>query len=101
VADPQISLTSAIEACNILFSFNITPYVSQMNSEAPERGWENANSLATSTKEMGPGTWQDALDDHFNDWNHKKIVGLGSFFVRERKESCHKHDDSSSGAIGD
>jgi hypothetical protein len=26
---------------------------------------------------MGPGTQRDVLDNHFNDWNHKKIIALG------------------------
>ncbi|KAJ7099168.1 hypothetical protein C8R44DRAFT_747853 [Mycena epipterygia] len=70
---PKFHLPAHIEACNILFSFNLTPFVGQTDGEAPERGWANANPLASSTKEMGPGARRDALDDHFNDWNHKKI----------------------------
>jgi hypothetical protein len=27
---------------------------------------------------MGPGSRRDALDDHFGDWNWKKVVGLGT-----------------------
>ncbi|KAJ7761424.1 hypothetical protein B0H16DRAFT_1312223 [Mycena metata] len=74
---PKFHLPAHIEACNILYSFNLTPYVGQTDGEAPERGWANANPLAASTKEMGPGARRDTLDDHFNDWNHKKIVALG------------------------
>ncbi|KAJ7314860.1 hypothetical protein DFH08DRAFT_917800 [Mycena albidolilacea] len=84
---PKFHLPAHIEACNILFSFNLTPYVGQTDGEAPERGWANANPLATSTKEMGPGARRDALDDHFNDWNHKKIVGLGSFLLERGKKA--------------
>ncbi|KAJ7729133.1 hypothetical protein B0H14DRAFT_3518394 [Mycena olivaceomarginata] len=57
----------------------------------PERGWANANPLASSTKEMGPGARRDALDDHFNDWNHKKIWGWESFageVEKKRQWSC-------------
>ncbi|KAJ7104828.1 hypothetical protein C8R44DRAFT_639918, partial [Mycena epipterygia] len=78
---PKFHLPAHIEACNILFSFNLTPFVGQTDGEAPERGWANANPLASSTKEMGPGARRDALDDHFNDWNHKKIVGLGGYLL--------------------
>ncbi|KAJ7683477.1 hypothetical protein B0H14DRAFT_2422415 [Mycena olivaceomarginata] len=78
---PKFHLPVHIEACNILFSFNLTPYVGQTDSEVPEQGWANANPLATSTKEMGPGAQRDALDDHFNDWNHNKIMGLGKFLL--------------------
>ncbi|KAJ7077348.1 hypothetical protein C8R44DRAFT_655086 [Mycena epipterygia] len=74
---PKFHLPAHIEACNILYSFNLTPYVGQTDGEAPERGWANANPLAASTKEMGPGARRDTLDDHFNDWNYKKIVALG------------------------
>ncbi|KAJ7748905.1 hypothetical protein B0H16DRAFT_1847881 [Mycena metata] len=79
---PKFHLPAHIEACNILYSFNLTPFVGQTDGEAPERGWANANPLANSTKEMGPGARRDALDDHFNDWNHKKIVGLGEFLLK-------------------
>ncbi|KAJ7113288.1 hypothetical protein C8R43DRAFT_1138715 [Mycena crocata] len=78
---PKFHLPAHIEACNLLYSFNLTPYVGQTDGEAPERGWANTNPLANSTKEMGPGSRRDALDDHFNDWNHKKIIGLGAFLL--------------------
>jgi hypothetical protein len=74
---PKFHLPAHIEACNLLYSFNLTPHVGQTDGETPERGWANANPLATSTKEMGPGARRDALDDHFNDWNYKKILALG------------------------
>ncbi|KAJ7280892.1 hypothetical protein C8J57DRAFT_1057508 [Mycena rebaudengoi] len=74
---PKFHLPAHIEACNLLFSFNLTRDVGMTDGEAPERGWANANPLATSTKEMGPGSRRDHLDDHFNDWNYKKIVAFG------------------------
>ncbi|KAJ7791277.1 hypothetical protein B0H14DRAFT_3567333 [Mycena olivaceomarginata] len=83
---PKFHLPAHIEACNIRFSFNLTPFVGQTDGEAPERGWANANPLANSTKEMGPGARRDALNDHFNDWNHKKIVGLGEFLLERAKK---------------
>jgi hypothetical protein len=86
---PKFHLPAHIEACNILFSFNLTPFVGQTDGEAPERGWANANPLVGSTKEMGPGACCDALDDHFNDWNHKKIVGLGQFLLERVKKAVN------------
>ncbi|KAJ6478450.1 hypothetical protein DFH09DRAFT_1253383 [Mycena vulgaris] len=74
---PKFHLPAHIEVCNLRFSFNLTRDVGQTDGEAPERGWANANPLARSTKEMGPGSRRDTLDDHFNDWNHKKIIALG------------------------
>ncbi|KAJ7609754.1 hypothetical protein DFH06DRAFT_1016897 [Mycena polygramma] len=87
---PKFHLPAHIEACNILYSFNLTPFVGQTDGEAPERGWANANPLASSTKEMGPGARRDALDDHFNDWNHKKIVGMGDWLLEKAKRAVEK-----------
>ncbi|KAJ6532331.1 hypothetical protein DFH09DRAFT_1408462 [Mycena vulgaris] len=74
---PKFHLPAHIEACNILFSFHLTRYVGMTDGEAPERGWSNLNPLATSTAEMGPGMRRDTINDAFNDWNHKKIIGFG------------------------
>ncbi|KAJ7120853.1 hypothetical protein C8R44DRAFT_920339, partial [Mycena epipterygia] len=74
---PKFHLPAHIEACNIGFSFLLTRYVGQTDGEAPERGWANINRLATSTREMGPHLRREVLDDHFNDWNWKKILAMG------------------------
>lgn len=81
---PKFHLPAHIEACNLKFSFNLTRDVGRTDGEAPERGWADANPLARSTKEMGPGFRRDTLDDHFNDWNHKKIIALGAYADRFR-----------------
>lgn len=75
---PKFHLPTHIELCNILFSFNLTPFVGRTDGESPERGWASANHLANSTSISGPGTRRDAIDYHFQDWNWKKIVALGS-----------------------
>ncbi|KAJ7797779.1 hypothetical protein B0H14DRAFT_3493267 [Mycena olivaceomarginata] len=84
---PKFHLPAHIELCNLKFSFHLTPDVGQTDGEAPERRWADANPLARSTKEMGPGARRDALDDHFNDWNHKKIVGLGRTLRRKTENA--------------
>ncbi|KAK7044331.1 CxC2 domain-containing protein [Favolaschia claudopus] len=80
---PKFHLPAHIEDCNILYSFNLTPFVGRTDGEAPERGWANINSIAPSTKEMGPGARRDALDDQFNDSNHKKIIGMGKSLLEK------------------
>ncbi|KAJ7198441.1 hypothetical protein C8J57DRAFT_1635386 [Mycena rebaudengoi] len=80
---PKFHFPTHIEACNLLFSFNLTRDVGDTDGEAPERGWANTNPLASSTTQMGPGARRDLLDDHFNDWNHKKIVGFGRLMRRK------------------
>ncbi|KAJ7153131.1 hypothetical protein C8R43DRAFT_1126970 [Mycena crocata] len=84
---PKFHLPAHIEACNLNFSFNLTRWVGRTDGEAPERGWVNANPLAGSTKEMGPGARRDALDNHFNDWNYKKIIALGRVMLEKMEEA--------------
>ncbi|KAG2035436.1 hypothetical protein BDR03DRAFT_934910 [Suillus americanus] len=59
------------------FSFNFGKNVGHTDGEAPKRGWANINRVASSTKEMGPGACCNTLDDHFLDWNWKKVMMLG------------------------
>ncbi|KAJ7818572.1 hypothetical protein B0H14DRAFT_3473649 [Mycena olivaceomarginata] len=75
---PKFHLPAHIEVCNLVFSFNLTPFVGQTDGEAPERGWADTNQLANSTSISGPGARRDALDAHFQYWNWKKIVSLGN-----------------------
>ncbi|KAJ7627172.1 hypothetical protein FB45DRAFT_749912, partial [Roridomyces roridus] len=42
---PKFHLPAHIEACNLLFSFNLTPWVGQTDGEAPERNWANTNKI--------------------------------------------------------
>ncbi|KAJ7716378.1 hypothetical protein B0H16DRAFT_1741305 [Mycena metata] len=84
---PKFHLPAHIEACNIKFSFNLTRHVGQTDGEAPERGWANANPLAGSTREMGPGARRDKLNEHFNDLNWKKTIGLGRALEKKMRKA--------------
>ncbi|KAG1875869.1 hypothetical protein C8R48DRAFT_745561 [Suillus tomentosus] len=68
-----------ITACQTNFSFNWTPGV--------ERGWADINRVAASTKEMGPGSRREVLDDHFGDWNWKKVTTFGRVLLCKIKEA--------------
>ncbi|KAJ7092128.1 hypothetical protein C8R43DRAFT_908179, partial [Mycena crocata] len=80
---PKFHLPAHIELCNINFSFLYTRYVGQTDGESPERGWSHINPLATSTREMGPHLRREVLDDHFNDCNWKKILGMEKNFLEK------------------
>lgn len=75
---PKFHLPAHIEKCQTAYSFNLTYGVGRTDGEAPERGWSFIDPLSTSTKEMGPASYRETIDDHFSDWNHKKVVGLGT-----------------------
>jgi hypothetical protein len=34
-------------------------------------------------QEMGPGAWQDMIDDHAAAWNWRKIACFGAFFAMQ------------------
>lgn len=74
---PKFHLPAHVLSCQTTYSFNFIKGVGRTDGEAPERGWADINPVATSTREMGPGSRRDTLDDHFNDWNWKKVCLMG------------------------
>ncbi|KAG1796695.1 uncharacterized protein HD556DRAFT_1441381 [Suillus plorans] len=46
-----------------------------------------------STKEMGPGARRDTLDDHFRDWNWKKITLLGQVLLQKVIEAVRAEQE--------
>ncbi|KAK0478018.1 hypothetical protein EDD18DRAFT_1087465, partial [Armillaria luteobubalina] len=84
---PKFHLPAHILKCRNDFSFNFSAKVGRTDGEAPERGWAATNALANSTKEMGPGSRRDTLDDHFGDYNWRKIVILASIICEKYKDA--------------
>jgi hypothetical protein len=78
---PKFHLPAHIEKCQTTFSLNLEVGVGRTDGEAPERSWADHNRAAPSTKEMGPGTRRDHLDDHFGDSNWKKTIKLGEHLL--------------------
>jgi len=76
---PKFHLNAHIKKCRLEYSFNLVPGVGRTDGEAPERGWSESNAMAASTKEMGPGSRRDTLDDHFGDRNWAKTVQMGTY----------------------
>lgn len=63
------------------YSLNFKRGVGRTDGEEIERNWFRHNSTATSTREMGPGSRHDTLDDHFGWNNHLKMIKLGKLIV--------------------
>lgn len=78
---PKFHLPAHVEKCQTNYSFNLVPGVGRTDGEAPERGWADINSVATSTKEMGPGSRRDTLDDLFGARNWLKITKICKFLT--------------------
>ncbi|KAF8873302.1 hypothetical protein BD779DRAFT_1679267 [Infundibulicybe gibba] len=81
---PKFHLPVHVAACRTKFSFNLTKGVGRTMAK-PERVWSEADPLAPSTKEMGPGSRRDTLDFHFGDSNWRKFTGLGVTLMRRLK----------------
>ncbi|KAJ8515159.1 hypothetical protein ONZ45_g7382 [Pleurotus djamor] len=84
---PKFHLFAHRTACHIEYSFNLTPRVGRTDGESPERGWAAMNPIASSTKEMGPGSRRDTLDDHFGDYNWRKVISLHSTLLTRFEEA--------------
>ncbi|KAF8191380.1 hypothetical protein BJ912DRAFT_849516 [Pholiota molesta] len=78
---PKFHLPAHVQKCQTKYSFNFNPKVGRTDGEGVERGWAHINPVASSTREMGPGARRDTLDDHFSDWNWKKITKLRASFM--------------------
>jgi hypothetical protein len=75
---PKFHLPAHVAKCQTSFSFNLTCGVRRTDGEAPERGWSNINPLSSQTKQMGPALRCETINDHFGDWNHKKVIWFGT-----------------------
>ncbi|KAJ7578105.1 hypothetical protein C8J56DRAFT_797719 [Mycena floridula] len=71
---PKFHLPAHIPKCHRQFSFNFLRGCGRTEEEAVERAWSKLNPLAWSTKEMGPGSRWDTLNDHIGHSNWKKIA---------------------------
>ena len=62
--------------CQNNLSLSYIPGVGRTCGEDVETSWAHTNSLAPSTREMGPGARIETLNDHWNGWNFRKIIGF-------------------------
>ena len=70
--------------CQNNLSLSYIPGVGRTCGEDVETSWAHTNSLAPSTRKMGLGAHRETLNDHWNGWNFRKIVGfrkLNLFFT--------------------
>ncbi|KZV78450.1 hypothetical protein EXIGLDRAFT_583632, partial [Exidia glandulosa HHB12029] len=62
------------EDCRSTNDIHIQPGVGQLDGDNPERVWAVLGRLGTSVQEMGVGAREDMLNEHFSDWNMRKLV---------------------------
>ena len=74
---PKFHLPGHGTPCQTEYSFNLLKGVGRTYSETIEQEWAHINLAALLTREMGPGACHLTLDDGWNWWNWKKILGMG------------------------
>ncbi|KAG1845339.1 hypothetical protein F4604DRAFT_1688751 [Suillus subluteus] len=89
---PKFHLPVHILSCQTTYSINLIKGMARTDGEAIECDWSNINLIATSTWEMGPGSRHDILDDHFGDWNWRKVCNLGPLLLCKLKQAIHERD---------
>ena len=64
------------EKCRENFCLSYMKGAGRTCGEEIESSWSHTNPLAASVCEMGPAACHDTLNDHWNRWNFRKIVGF-------------------------
>ncbi|KAJ7839074.1 hypothetical protein B0H13DRAFT_1650401 [Mycena leptocephala] len=84
-AIPKMHIHAHTLLCQLLFSLNLILGSGQSECEGIERIWSGIGGVATSTREMGPGSRHDALDCHWSYWNWMKLVNIAKL-LRSRMD---------------
>ncbi|KAF7797546.1 hypothetical protein EIP86_008746 [Pleurotus ostreatoroseus] len=72
------------------YSLHLLEGVGRSCCEGIERNWPKHEETAASTREMGPGSRHDTLEDHFQYANWRVYTSLGSLFQRQLKEAVRE-----------
>ncbi|KLO10990.1 hypothetical protein SCHPADRAFT_831771 [Schizopora paradoxa] len=86
---PKFHIGAHGSSCQTRFSLNYRPHMGRTDGENIERGWAWLNPASLSTREMGPGARQDALDDQWSFWNWRIVVSLGNALGRRFEDAVY------------
>ncbi|KAF9544501.1 hypothetical protein CPC08DRAFT_770046 [Agrocybe pediades] len=84
---PKFHLAAHIRPCRTRYSFNHNKHCGRTDGEGVERGWAFINPSAGSTKEMGPGSRRDTVDDYLGDFNWTKVVRMAEALLKRKIEA--------------
>jgi len=80
VAIPGWHINGHSDGCRTNFNLNYMQGAGRTVGEDIETTWAGKNQLAPSVREMGPAARHDTLNDQWNGWNFRKIVGFQKSF---------------------
>lgn len=74
---PKLHIHGHQLSCQLEYSLNWLPGAARTDGEGIERPWAHMGPIATSTRDMGPGSRHGTINDHFGHWNWTKLTRLG------------------------
>lgn len=80
-AIPKYHFAAHKEKGHNIYSLNLMKGAGRVCCEQIERTWPKHAETAASTREMGPGSRHDTLEDHFQYTNWRIYCSLGMFSV--------------------
>ena len=80
VAIPSWHINGHGDGCQTNFNLSYMEGAGRTVGEDIETTWAGTNQLAPSVWEMGPAARHDTLNDQWNGWNFRKIVGFHTAF---------------------
>ena len=88
VAIPGWHINAHGAKCRNNFNLSYTTGAGRTTGEDIETTWAGTNALAPSVREMGPAARHDTLNDHWNGWNFRKVVGFRKTVLCSRFYHC-------------
>lgn len=74
---PKLHILGHLVKCQDSFNLLYTLGAAMSDMEGIERIWSGSGLLGTSTREMGPGSQQNTIEDYWHNWNWRKNVSQG------------------------
>lgn len=90
LAIPKFHLLAHGAPCNIPYSLNYKAGVGRVDGEGVERCWSGLNGVSRSTRQMGPGSRKDTIEDHCGHGNWRKTVNMGEFIFHRLKPFAYQ-----------
>ena len=81
VAIPKFHIIGHGASCQAAFNLAYMDGTGMTHGEGVETIWSHSASLATWSRENGPGARHLILDDHWSGWNWRKYIGLHKFLA--------------------
>lgn len=76
---PKLHILGHTMSCQDGFNLLYTLGAAMSDMEGIERIWSGSGLLGSSTREMGPGSRQNTIEDYWHNWNWRKNVNQGIF----------------------